>query len=149
MSDPTTLYAIVINGGALAAVPAADLPQFSMRLTGALFRNLVDPSKTAGATFFADKRVQAIAGIGNPARFFDSLRALGLTPECVAFADHHRYSAADLAFPGADCILMTDKDAIKCVALADERMWTLPVTAEVDPSLVQRLLEKLNGRQTA
>jgi tetraacyldisaccharide-1-P 4'-kinase len=44
---------------------------------------------------------------------------------------------------------MTDKDAIKCQVLADARMWTLPVEAGLAPGLIERILEKMHGRQTA
>ena len=149
VSRVSSADAVVLNGAASPGASTGEVPRFSMLLAGEVFRSLSDPTKTARAAFFADKRVQAIAGIGNPARFFASLRALGLTPECVAFPDHHRYRAADLVFPEADCIVMTDKDAIKCATLSDARMWTLPVTAEVEPGLIERILEKLNGRQAA
>ncbi|MEO8134335.1 MAG: tetraacyldisaccharide 4'-kinase [Betaproteobacteria bacterium] len=141
--------AIVINGPSSAPSATADVPRFALRLAGETFRRLIDPAQTARAGDFAGKRIHAIAGIGNPERFFASLRALGLNPACHAFPDHHAYRAADLAFPDADYILMTDKDAIKCTTLADSRMWTLPVTAEVDDGLIERILEKLNGRQAA
>ena len=66
-----------------------------------------------------------------------------------AFPDHHRFVAADIALPDADAILMTAKDAIKCVRFADARGWSLPVTAVVDAALIERILEKIDGPQAA
>jgi tetraacyldisaccharide 4'-kinase len=62
--------------------------------------------------------LHAVAGIGNPQRFFNRLRELGLAPDhCHEFADHHQYSASD--FAGIDgYLLMTEKDAVKCQGLA-------------------------------
>jgi tetraacyldisaccharide 4'-kinase len=146
-----TVDAIVVNGAqsASTAIVAGNVPVFSMQLAGERFVSLVDATRSVGAVAFLDKRVHAVAGIGNPERFFASLRALGLEPVCHAFADHHAYTAQDLALPAADAILMTDKDAIKCVALADGRMWTLPVEAVVERGLIEQILEKLHGRQAA
>lgn len=142
---------IVVNGApsAAAAPNGMAVPTFTMRLAGERFVSLLDAARTAGADAFRGRRVHAIAGIGNPGRFFASLRALGLDPVCHAFADHYAYSARDLALPEADAILMTDKDAIKCRALADARMWTLPVEAAIAPGLIERLLEKMHGSQAA
>ena len=82
-------------------------------------------------------------------RFFDLLRALGFDPICHAFPDHHRYTRADLAFPDAAAILMTEKDAVKCAAFADGRCWYLPIRARIEPALVARLERTIRGRQAA
>lgn len=75
--------------------------------------------------------VQAIAGIGNPDRFFSALRAQGLVLDGHAFDDHHVFDHGDLA-PFADATLvMTEKDAVKCVGLVGENAWFFPVTAQL------------------
>jgi tetraacyldisaccharide 4'-kinase len=68
---------------------------------------------------------------------------------CHAFPDHHAFAPADIAFPGAAAVLMTEKDAVKCRAFADERCWYLPIRARVDPALVALIEEKLRGSQAA
>jgi len=93
--------------------------------------------------------VHAVAGIGNPTRFFRQLQSLGIRAVAHPFPDHHRFVAADLAFPNAEAILMTEKDAVKCAAFADARCWYLPVAARIDPALVARVEEKLRGLQAA
>ena len=70
---------------------------------------------------------------------------LGIEARCHRFPDHHFYSRDDLAFAGARAILMTEKDAVKCAAFADDRFWYLPVRARIDPALVERVLERLHG----
>jgi tetraacyldisaccharide 4'-kinase len=143
--------AVVVNGAqsGAGAVLETKVPVFAMRLVGERFVSLVETTKAVGVAAFRGQRVHAVAGIGNPERFFGSLRALGLDPVCHAFPDHYAYTAQDLALPEAGVILMTDKDAIKCQALADARMWTLPVQADVAPGLIERILEKMHGRQAA
>jgi len=78
---------------------------------------------------FRDKRVHAVAGIGNPARFFDSLRAKGIQVVEHAFSDHHKFTAEDLAFAMDLPILMTEKDAVKCAGLVLKDAWYVPVEA--------------------
>lgn len=143
--------AIVINGEMSpgAARIASSNSVYRMRLRGDRFESLVDPARHATAASFGAARVHAIAGIGNPQRFFDALRDLGLAPACHPFPDHHRFVASDLALPDAEIVLMTTKDAIKCRRFADARMWSLPVTADVDPGLIERILEKIDGRKAA
>jgi len=95
---------------------------------------------------FAGSRVHAIAGIGNPQRFFASLRAAGIEVIAHPFPDHHRYSAIDLAFDGALPLLMTEKDAVKCAELARPDQWLVPAQALIaaeGAALVQQLLDRL------
>jgi tetraacyldisaccharide 4'-kinase len=90
--------------------------------------------------------VHAIAGIGHPERFFVHLRALGVEFTGHPFPDHHPFTASDLAFAGAEAVLMTEKDAVKCRRFADTSHWELPVDAVPDPGLGERVLEKLRTR---
>jgi tetraacyldisaccharide 4'-kinase len=114
-----------------------------MKLEGREFRNLLNPGHIVGPEHFQRRRVHAVAGIGNPARFFAHLEALGLTFEAHPFPDHHGYTQADLAYEDADAILMTEKDAVKCTAFAHESHWALCVDAVPDPELGELVLRKL------
>ena len=113
------------------------------------WRNLVQPDRVADPAQWRGKEIHALSGIGNPQRFFDMVASLGITAHCHAFPDHHDFAAGDIAFPGADAILMTQKDAVKCMAFADERCWYLPLRAVVDPALVALVLEKIRGFKAA
>jgi len=142
----TAVDAIVVNNAVAERMPFTTRPpMYMMHLSGEEFVSLAEPARTASADAFAGKRVQAIAGIGNPGRFFDSLRKLGLDPVCHVFPDHHAYAREDVEYRDADIIVMTDKDAIKCRGFADPRMWRLPVAASVGPGLVEGILEKVHG----
>jgi tetraacyldisaccharide 4'-kinase len=130
--------AVVWNG------EAAESSRFGMRLTGETFCNVLNPDLTAGPAEFHGKRLHAVAGIGNPQRFFDHLRELGLEGACQPFPDHHPYRPEDLdPARDADAVLMTEKDAVKCAAFATERFWALPVQAEVDSRLGDTVLRAL------
>lgn len=127
-------------------------PLFTMRLVPGDFYNLASPALTCPPSLFAARHaatVAAVAGIGNPARFFATLRTLGLTVLPHPFPDHHGFSRDDLARIDAHHIVMTEKDALKCEAFDDPRIWVAPVTAEVDGGLTLSILEKLRGYKAA
>ena len=95
---------------------------------------------------FAGQRVHAVAGIGDPERFFAMLRARGIAVVPHAFPDHHAYTAADLAFGSDLPVLMTEKDAVKCLAFADERRYLVPVEAQLPEAFWVALLERVRTR---
>ena len=129
--------AVVING------EKVNTGEFMMQLEGVHFYNLLNPAITATAADFHGQSVHAIAGIGHPERFFSHLKKLGLTLKAHPYPDHHRFSAADLAYSDANALLMTEKDAVKCSAFADEKCWVLRVDARLDPALTQLILKKI------
>ncbi len=87
----------------------------------------------------AGQTVHAVAGIGNPERFFDALTAHGLDVKAHPMPDHHRYTAADLVFDDDRPVLMTEKDAVKCRNMADSRLWAVPAEAILDDRFAARL----------
>jgi len=151
LAEVDAVVALVADRAAAAAfAPRGDAArETAMWLEPAGWRNLRDPARAAAPAQWPRGRIHAIAGIGRPERFFDTVRALGIDAVCHPFRDHHPFVPADLAFPGAAAILMTAKDAVKCAAFADERCWCLPVRAHLDPALTERVLARLHGRQAA
>ena len=135
--------AIAVTGGAESF--ATGLRGHSIKLEGRDFRNLLNPDHVVGPAHFQRQRVHAIAGIGNPQRFFTHLEALGLRLEPHAFPDHYAYTPADVSFPNADAILMTEKDAVKCAAFAAETHWVLRVDALPDSELGELILRRLRS----
>jgi len=133
--------AVVVNGESASPLPQATAERYAMHLRGEVFYNLVKPQSQASASDFQGQVVHALAGIGNPARFFAHLQSLGLRAVEHSFPDHHAYRPQDLELQGA--ILMTEKDAVKCARFAPANCWVLAVSAEVDPGLGQRILDKL------
>jgi tetraacyldisaccharide 4'-kinase len=152
--------AVVLNGVSLAPNQidptgnALTLPQFSMRLVGRRFCALADARRCCTVEELRGKRLYAIAGIGDPSRFFAQLDALGLEFEAHPFPDHHVYCAADLGFASEGVLLMTEKDAVKCAPLISREAWVLPVDAQIvvapdGKSLFDVILEKIDGRSLA
>jgi tetraacyldisaccharide 4'-kinase len=98
---------------------------------------------------FRGKRVHAVAGIGNPHRFFRDLRARGIEVIEHPFPDHHPFAAADLTFDEQLPVLMTQKDAVRCRGLANPRLWYVPVVARFSDTQRQELLNRVIGALTA
>jgi tetraacyldisaccharide 4'-kinase len=121
------------------ASPGLRRPSFRMDLSGDGFRRLQPPPA----------QLRAVAGIGNPQRFFDHLARLGLATVNHPFPDHHAYAPGDLAFSDCDALLMTEKDAVKCEAFARENWYALQVEAKLAPAFFEFILAKLNGLKTA
>jgi len=101
--------------------------------------NLASCDQTKPLDWLRDKTVHAVAGIGNPQRFFDMLAELGVHVIPHAFPDHHVYRAAELQFGDEYSIIMTEKDAVKCRAFNNKALWYIPITIIPDSAFVQAL----------
>ncbi len=95
---------------------------------------------------FAGQRVHAVAGIGDPERFFAMLRGLDIAVVPHAFVDHHRYRAEDLRFGSDLPVLMTEKDAVKCATFHTERCYSVPIRAELPEAFWVALLDRLREK---
>ena len=123
------------------------VPVFRQTLRAETWRSVAQPDEQRPLDFFAkEEGVHALAGIGHPERFFASLQRLGIRAQTLAFADHHRFTATDLALPQARWILMTEKDAVKCATMADARCWYLPIVGAIDLALLRLVEEKLHEK---
>jgi tetraacyldisaccharide 4'-kinase len=116
---------------------------FRMRLEGDEAHRATDARERRRLASFAGARVHAVAGIGDPERFFLHLARHGVQAVPHAFPDHHPFTAADLEFGDAAPVLMTEKDAVKCKRFAKPAHWVLPVRAALDPAFDAWLLRRL------
>lgn len=142
--------AIVVHGLA----PAAQLPELCQRFSSTVVQMQLVPigalalagtAQRALGSFTATP-VHAVAGIGNPARFFRELRSFGVEVMEHAFADHHPLVASDLDFGDDLPVLMTEKDAVKCRGFTDARLWYVPVTAQLSAAHAHELLVRVMQR---
>ncbi|AEI75008.1 Tetraacyldisaccharide 4'-kinase [Candidatus Moranella endobia PCVAL] len=128
------VQAVIVNGG---DTRSGEVP---MRLEAGAAVHLLSGEHRAitGLT-----PMVAMAGIGNPARFFATLRARGVIPAReFAFSDHQAYRQhmlEKLATPD-EYLLMTEKDAVKCYSFARDNWWYLPVYALLPADAEQFLL---------
>jgi tetraacyldisaccharide 4'-kinase len=143
---------VVLNGSAdhASLAPAAlSRPVLRMSLIAARARRVDGSPAERPIEDFRGVPVHAVAGIGNPERFFRELEARGLELSRSAFPDHHPFTARDLAFCDDRPILMTEKDAVRCAALATARMWYVPVSARFDAVDAQALVGEVRRRVDA
>jgi tetraacyldisaccharide 4'-kinase len=117
---------------------------FAMSLEGETLHRMTDSRERRPASAFAGQKVHAVAGIGDPNRFFLHLARLGLKPLPHPFPDHHPFTPGDLEFAAGQPVVMTEKDAVKLRHAASPDWWVLPVTARLDPKFGDWLLGKLN-----
>ncbi len=129
--------AVIVNGG------EAQGQEIAMTLQPGLAVNLL-----TGATATLDQlpAIVAMAGIGHPPRFFNTLKQQGVNPVAeIAFADHHAFSEDELGLltQADQCLLMTEKDAVKCRRFARANWWYLPVDAQLTGAAVATLLDDI------
>ncbi len=133
--------AVLVNGGTQACGR-----RFDLRVAQA--RSL-DGAVTCALGDFAGQEVWAVAGIGNPARFFGSLREFGIRVREVALADHGRADIRDLQRDADLPVLMTEKDAVKYAAVADVNVWYVPATMEIADADAEAVMLKVLERLPA
>jgi len=106
----------------------------------------VKNNQPISASYFHDKRCYEVAGIGNPQRFFNRLREQLIESEAFIFPDHHAYTEKDFSdFSLERPVIMTEKDAVKCRAFAQENWVYLKVSAQLPESFWQGLLGLLRN----
>jgi tetraacyldisaccharide 4'-kinase len=132
--------------GSVDAVVAhgAAVKGFSMSLEGETVHRMTDARERRPVKAFAGQKVHAVAGIGDPNRFFMSLQKAGIHVRPHPFPDHHRFTPRDLEFGDEAPVMMTEKDAVKLRQAARPHWWVLPVTAQLDPAFGDWLLGRLH-----
>ncbi len=125
---------------------ACETPFYSMQLKALPLQSLDTDAVIAMDDWAQGRRVHAVAGIGNPERFFTTLRTLGFDPVEHAFADHHPYTAGDFQFAESLPIIMTAKDAVKVRAIQPpSNSWSLPVEAAIDSAFFDSIHQQLQS----
>jgi tetraacyldisaccharide 4'-kinase len=125
---------------------AGNRPIFSMTLRGSEAHRAVNALDRRMLAQFAGQPVHAVAGIGNPERFFRHLQAAGVHAVEHPFPDHHPFVPADLEFGDEAPVLMTEKDAVKCKRFAKPHHWVLPVSAQLEPAFAEWLIHAMKSR---
>jgi len=129
--------AVIVNGG------SASGNEIAMQLQPGAAINLKTGQVQPLSAF---DQVVAMAGIGHPPRFFNTLAQQGVMPiRQLAFADHQAYSEAELRAltTGSQALIMTEKDAVKCRQFAQDNWWYLPVDAQLSAAPAAELINKI------
>ncbi|MCV2883909.1 tetraacyldisaccharide 4'-kinase [Aestuariibacter sp. AA17] len=140
LREPTTRLKhvdfVVVNGGS---------PQGGenlMTLEPGKLVNVKYANKTLAMSEL-NRPATAIAGIGNPSRFFDLLKSKQIRlKNCVSFGDHHPFSKEDIP---SGTVLMTEKDAVKCRTFAEQDWWYLPVNAKLSSQFEETIIARIKA----
>ncbi len=132
---------VVVNGGEI------EEDEFSMTVDGDIAVNLVTQEEKS-LTDFSLLPSHAIAGIGNPKRFFKLLEKKGISIDTHAFQDHYSFSENDLKFNDDKPVLMTEKDAVKCLHFAKEKHWFVPVKAYPQEQFIDKIFTLLKEKKS-
>lgn len=117
--------------------------KMTMQLVGEQCIALKNENQEKNILDFKSQRVHAVAGVGNPTRFFMALRNAGIEIIEHIFPDHYAYQKKDIYFEDHFPVIMTEKDAVKCVAFSDERHWYYRVDARLSREFEVAVLKKL------
>ncbi len=131
----------VTGGTTISGSPGKQL--FQMQLSPASPRRV--DRQQPDQRFNPQGTVHAVAGIGQPERFFQTCEQMGLQIQRHIFPDHHNYAESDLQFGDDQLVLMTEKDAVKCRLFATDKHWYVPVDAKLSHGLVDQILQRLNA----
>ena len=131
-----TVDAVVTHGGGSKG--------HAMHLEGDTVHRMSDSRERQPLKAFAGQKVHAVAGIGDPNRFFLHLGKAGIKVLPHPFPDHHAFSAAELEFGDELPVLMTEKDAVKLRHAPRANWWVLPVAAKVDAAFGGWLLGRVD-----
>lgn len=137
---------LVINGEGPLPDGCADagIPVLHMRMTaGPVLPLLGGAARTLSD--FAGVKVHALAGIGNPDRFFALLAAAGIEYIPHPHPDHAELTASEVTFDDDYPVLMTEKDAVKCAGFATEECWSVPVDLIFVRGPVDALLTRIRS----
>ena len=133
---------LVVSNGTIHA----DIDSFNPHLMSLVSGKLVNLKSSHNCSldqWQSKRRVHAIAGIGNPDRFFESLKALGFDVIEHPYDDHYDYTQKDIQFNDDLPVIMTEKDAVKIAPFATEHCWYLPVNANLDDRFYSDIIDQL------
>lgn len=138
--------AVLLNGQ-----PQDDERGFAFTLQPSALVHLATGRRQPLDHFPPGQALHAVAGIGNPARFFRTLQTLNWQPIAHAFPDHAALTADQLKFAPSLPVVMTEKDAVKCRGFAADDWWYLAVEARPSAAfeawLDGQLLRLLNSKE--
>lgn len=129
-----------LNSADLVIENGGDMNEFAYRVIAEKVISITS-SKQAELKEFKDHLVHALAGIGNPDRFFNILETNQINYIPHIFPDHHVYRIKDLQFSDELAVIMTEKDAVKCKKYSMNHYWYMPIDVDLSDKAQSKLDE--------
>lgn len=129
---------VIVNGGSLKHARA-----YQMNIKARDWVSLSNQNSLGDIS-----KVHAVAAIGNPRKFFQYLSEKGCHVIEHVFPDHYQFQARDFDFKDNLPVVMTEKDAVKCMGFADSRMWYVPISAVLDKGFLDAITIQLQGEKS-
>jgi tetraacyldisaccharide 4'-kinase len=136
---------IVLNSRSKKAILSGFHNIYDMKIQPLAWRKLATMQELPLAELNFKEPIHALAGIGNPERFFKTLDSLELTYYAHCYSDHHQFSIKDFEIYRSDTVVMTEKDAIKCYAFAKPEWYSLIVGAQLRVDFWKAFQHKLDS----
>lgn len=140
-----TVDLIVVNNPAQMIQKELVQEHFAMQIQPLAWRQIHSQQQLPLKALEFKTQIHALAGIGNPGRFFKTLDAVGLHYYAHQFPDHHTFTASDFDDFHDDMVLMTEKDAVKCQSFAKPNWYSLLVSAHLPECFWQAFQHKLDS----
>lgn len=140
-----TVDFIVLNSRSKKAILSGFHNIYEMKIQPLAWRKLATMQELPLAELNFKEPIHALAGIGNPERFFKTLDSLELTYYAHCYSDHHQFSIKDFEIYRSDTVVMTEKDAIKCHAFAKPEWYALIVGAQLSVDFWKAFQHKLDS----
>ena len=121
--------------------------EFLMNISPTKFVHLKSGKSYSVDKWPMHKQIHAVAGLGNPGRFFDLLDKLGFDSIRHPFPDHHNFSSSDIFYLDHLPIVMTEKDASKCKDFDNNKIWYLTIDADVTNKFIDKLDKRIKSIQ--
>ena len=119
--------------------------EYLMNISPSKFVHLKSGKKYSIDEWPMHNQVHAVAGLGNPGRFFDLLSKLGFDLIRHPYPDHHNFQSSDIFYLDHLPIVMTEKDAAKCKVFDNNKIWYLTIDADVNNKFIDKLIKKLKS----
>jgi tetraacyldisaccharide 4'-kinase len=129
----------VVNGGHAGA------GEIAMTVRAARIVRVGDVAHALNLGDLRGQKVHAVAGIGNPERFFTMLEGSGLIVDRHAWPDHHRFTGEEVQFDDELLVLVTEKDAVKVARFAHDRLYAVPIDVQLPHGCIDQLHARLCG----
>jgi tetraacyldisaccharide 4'-kinase len=123
----------------------AQADEYEMLVQGDMLISLRNEKQKEPLAIFKNKTVHAVAAIGNPEKFFTSLRSAGVNVITHVFPDHYFFQQKDLEFGDGLPVIMTEKDAVKYKRFAGVDYWYMPIVVTLSADFEEKLLQRLKS----